>query len=66
MKITVNGEPREVPAGSTVADLVRRLGLTTGRVAAEVNGTIVRRPDHAAAVLRAGDVVELVQMIGGG
>lgn len=66
MKITVNGEVRDVASGATVADLVRILGLSTGRVAAEVNGDIVRRADHAAAVLRAGDVVELVQMIGGG
>lgn len=66
MKITLNGEAREVAAGTTVAGLVQALGLTAGRVAAEVNGDIVRRADHAAAVLRAGDVVEIVQMIGGG
>ncbi|MBK6880081.1 MAG: sulfur carrier protein ThiS [Elusimicrobia bacterium] len=66
MKITLNGEAREVAEGTTVAGLVQVLGLATGRVAAEVNGDIVRRADHAAAVLRAGDVVEIVQMIGGG
>lgn len=66
MKIVLNGESRDVAVGVTVADLVQNLGLTTGRVAAEVNGVIVRRADHAGVVLRAGDVVELVQMIGGG
>lgn len=66
MKITLNGEAREVAAGTTVAGLVQILGLAAGRVAAEVNGEIVRRADHASAVLRAGDVVEIVQMIGGG
>jgi sulfur carrier protein len=66
VKITLNGEPREVAAGTTVAGLVQSLGLVPGRVAAEVNGEIVRRADHAGTVLRAGDAVELVQMIGGG
>ena len=66
MNARVNGETRRLPEGSTVAGVIESLGLTAGRVAAEVNGIVVRRADHARHVLREGDVVELVSMIGGG
>lgn len=66
MNASVNGEPRILPDGSTVAEVIASLHLAPGRVAAEVNGVVVRRADHARHVLRDGDVVELVAMIGGG
>jgi sulfur carrier protein len=66
MRITVNGESREIPEGGTLLDLLERSGVNRGRVACEVNGELVRRADHASAVLREGDAVEIVQMIGGG
>jgi sulfur carrier protein len=66
MKIVVNGEASEVPAGLTVRALLDHLGLTTGLVAVEVNKTIVVRANHADHALADGDVVELVQLVGGG
>lgn len=66
MKIVVNGEASEVPAGLTVRALLDHLGLTTGLVAVEVNKSIVVRANHADHVLADGDVVELVQLVGGG
>ncbi|MBM3973201.1 MAG: sulfur carrier protein ThiS [Planctomycetes bacterium] len=64
--IHVNGEPRALPAGSTVADLVRELGLRPEQVAVERNKAIVRRADHAATPLADGDRVEVVTFFGGG
>lgn len=66
LNITVNGETREVPAGSTVADLVVALGLVPAQVAVERNKVIVRRADHATTPLADGDRLEVVTLFGGG
>ena len=66
MNVQVNGETRSVPEGSTLSDLIRELGLTAGRLACEVNGSIVKRADYGRTPLRANDALEIVQMIGGG
>ena len=66
MNVTVNDEPRPLPVGATVADLVAALGLTARRVAVEVNRAIVPRATYAAAVLRDGDTVEIIHFVGGG
>lgn len=66
MTLTVNGEPRQVPAGSTLGSLLKDLNLTAGRLACEVNLEIVRRADYDKTTLKEGDNVEIVQMIGGG
>ncbi|WP_028238408.1 sulfur carrier protein ThiS [Stutzerimonas azotifigens] len=66
MQIQLNGEPFEVPGGSTVADLLQRLELTGRRVAVELNLDIVPRSQHADTALREGDKVEVVHAIGGG
>ncbi len=64
--LTVNGEARTMPRGSTVADLVALLGQTPQQVAVERNKVIVRRADHAATVLADGDRIEVVTFFGGG
>ena len=62
----VNGQPRTLPPGSTVADLVRDLGLEGRRMAVEVNGEVVPRSRHASTALAEGDHVEIVGAVGGG
>lgn len=64
--VTVNGEPRALPADATVADLVRALGLRAEQVAVERNRELVRRGDHGTTRLRAGDRLEVVTFFGGG
>ncbi len=66
MQLTVNGADRQVPDGITVGDLVVHLGLDGGPVAVERNREVVPRAEHASAVLREGDVVEIVHFVGGG
>jgi sulfur carrier protein len=63
--IILNGENRDLPAGTTVATLIEMLNLG-GRLAAERNGEIVPRSAHASTILVAGDRVEIVRAIGGG
>jgi sulfur carrier protein len=66
MDIRLNGHPHTLPAPCTLVDLLAAQGLAARRVAVEVNGEIVPRGRHAAHVLAEGDVVEVVQALGGG
>ena len=66
MRVTVNGEPREVGEGETLSDLVRALALAPERVAVELNREVVRRADWPRVVLGDGDRVEIVHFVGGG
>ncbi len=66
MLIQLNGEPYQLPAGQTVADLLVRLELSERRLAVELNRDIVPRSAHATTVLSEGDHVEVVHAIGGG
>ncbi|AHY41165.1 sulfur carrier protein ThiS [Stutzerimonas decontaminans] len=66
MQIQLNGEPYELPAGETVADLLVRLELSGRRLAVELNRDIVPRSAHASTELSEGDHVEVVHAIGGG
>jgi thiamine biosynthesis protein ThiS len=64
--VTVNGEPRDVPAGATLLVLLELLGLDPRVVVVEHNRTIVRRPALGTVRIAAGDVIELVHFVGGG
>ena len=66
MQITVNGEPREVPKGATVAALVADLPLPRGPTAVEVNRVLVPRSEQASRALAEGDAIEIVTLVGGG
>lgn len=66
MKLTVNGESQEVPAGCTVGDLIRLLSLDDGPVAVERNREVIPRALHASSELGEGDVIEIVHFVGGG
>ena len=62
MRVTVNGVPRALPPGSTVARLVPpRRG-----VAVAVNGEVVPRSGWERASLRDGDRVEVLTAAQGG
>lgn len=65
-EIIVNGAPRPLSAGATVADLLTELGITQGQVAVERNGEVVPRAEHGRCVLAAGDRLEVVAFCGGG
>lgn len=64
MNIKVNGEPREVAAGTTVADLVA--ALPHRGVAVAVDGAVVPRAQHGDRALTEGAVVEIVTAVQGG
>jgi len=66
MNITLNGQTREVPAGSTVADLISALEIEPRYVAVERNRELVPRTRHSEQQLEDGDELEIVTLVGGG
>jgi len=66
MRLRLNGRDAEAPDGSTLDALLERLRLAPGRIAVERNGNVVPRASYAGVVLEEGDVIEVVQLVGGG
>jgi sulfur carrier protein len=66
MQIEINGQSREVVEGTTIAALLRELDVAQPHVAVEVNLELVPRLQHAATMLRDGDRLEVVTLVGGG
>jgi sulfur carrier protein len=64
--VTVNGDPRELPPGTTLADLVTELNPAPRGVAAAVDGTVVPRRAWPDTPLADGTVVEVVTAVQGG
>lgn len=64
--IIANGRPRELPEGSTIADLLASVGWKPQWVVVEHNGEPVERSAFAAAELADGDRLEIVRAVAGG
>ena len=66
MQVVINGKLEDVPAGTTLLELMEARQLDPARVVAELNREIIpgeRFPDTA---LQNGDRLELLQFVGGG
>jgi sulfur carrier protein len=66
MKITINGELREIPDGLTVAALLGHLEMTAERVAIEHNLDILPRAKWQETAVQPNDRFEIVHLVGGG
>jgi len=66
VEVKLNGEPRDLPEGTTVAQAVAELTALGTGIAAAVNGDVIPRGSWAATLLRAGDQVEVVTAVQGG
>lgn len=66
VKITLNGDPRDVEPGTTVAELLEQLGMQPKFVAVERNLELVPRATHAECILNDADRLEIVTLVGGG
>lgn len=66
LSLSVNGEPRRVAVGATIAELIAGLGLNPLKVAVEHNALIVPRSTLGQVKLNDGDVLEIVHFVGGG
>jgi len=66
IEVVINGQTRTVTSGTSVAGLIRELGLADRPVAVERNREVVPRAHHADTLLAAGDRLEVVTFVGGG
>lgn len=66
LSVTVNGEPRRIAAGGSIAAMLRELSIDPARVAVERNLTIVPRSTFDAVQVEDGDQYEIVHFVGGG
>ncbi len=68
VRIELNGEPHELPAGATVADAVRAAGADpSGRgLAVALDGEVVPRAAWEETEVRAGARVEVLHAVQGG
>jgi thiamine biosynthesis protein ThiS len=66
VEIILNGQAKEIPDPSSLADLVSSLGLPAHRLAIEHNLKIVKRERWKQQYLSPGDKVEIVHFVGGG
>ena len=66
IQVVLNGEARSLPAGLTVDRLLGFLEMEPSRVAVELNGAIVRKPDWLSTQVLEGAQIEVVWFVGGG
>ncbi|MDD2838585.1 sulfur carrier protein ThiS [Sulfuricurvum sp.] len=66
MQIKVNGELREMEEGATLYALISALKLEERVMAAALNMQIVKQEKWKEARLQEGDVIELLDFVGGG
>lgn len=67
--ISVNGETRGVEADTSVAGLLREIGLDPRNpkgIAVAVNDEVVRKGEWETTILREGDRVEVITALQGG
>lgn len=66
LSVTVNGEPRRIAAGASIAAMLRELGIDPARVAVERNLAIVPKSTLEEVEVEGGDTFEIVHFVGGG
>lgn len=66
IEIVLNGEPRRVPQGFHLDGLLEFLSIDPGRVAVELDRSIIRKQDWSATPVKSGAQIEVVWFVGGG
>lgn len=68
-QVTVNGEEYDLPAGSSLRDVLRRVDVDPASargVAVAINEEVVRKEEWSDVTVRAGDRIEVVTATQGG
>jgi sulfur carrier protein len=66
ISIEFNGETKEVEEGATVSQLLELTQVSSKFCAVELNFEIVPRERYSQTLLKAGDQIEVVTLVGGG
>lgn len=66
IEVTLNGEARSLPAGTTVAEVVATLDRGPAGIAVARNGEVVLRSTWSETVVAHGDHLEVLTAVQGG
>ncbi|MGM0865088.1 MAG: sulfur carrier protein ThiS [Bacillota bacterium] len=67
MELRINGQLVTVPESiSTVLELIHHFNLENRMIIVEQNQTILEKQEHKITKVENGDILELVQFVGGG
>lgn len=66
IQITVNGQKRDVEEAISLADFLEQAGIQRRMIAVARNDEVIPRREYGTVMLRDGDVLEIVHMVGGG
>ena len=64
--ITINGEKKQDYDGVSLEEMLSQEGYQRERIAVEINGSIASKSQYSDILLHAGDVIEVVNFVGGG
>ena len=66
IQLRINGKEVELEGPTRLLDYLASLGVDQRAVAVELNDRILERSELADVTLSAGDILEIVRMVGGG
>ena len=66
MKLTINGNEREVHASKTVTELVQELKINAPNIAVALNCQVIPKSQYPETPVKEGDQIEIVHAVGGG
>ncbi len=66
INITLNGDPYRLDGDAGLLALIEKLKLRPSRIAVEINREVVAKARDAGTILREGDIVEIINFVGGG
>ncbi|MBI1746518.1 MAG: sulfur carrier protein ThiS [Acidobacteria bacterium] len=66
IEVLLNGKSFTTMPNSTIRALLEKLPLGTDHIAVELNNTLIKRKDWERILLKPGDKVEVVRLVGGG
>ncbi len=66
MKLTINGEKREVLKSQTLEELIRELNIQAPNFAMALNQQVIPKSKYTTTPIQENDEVEIVHAVGGG
>lgn len=64
--VTINGHYIELKSSITIAEYLAQNDYKADRIAVELNEAILPKDSYASTILKDGDVLEIVNFVGGG
>lgn len=66
ISVIVNGEQLAIDKGSSIENIIGKLGLHDANLIAELDGNIIKKADFKNSLLEDGAKLELIRFVGGG